>query len=325
MKTLSPQAVLDQIASGDPDPVYLILGDDELEKAEVADAFEQIVDEGLRAFNVERLHGMDAALGDVVEATRTLPMMAARRVVILRRAEAALMPRRESKAASADLEVFEAYLEAPSPHATLVLVCDDLDRRRNSTKRLMAAATIVTCGVVESLADAERWVRRRVSAEGVSIEPAAARLVAGLAGPDLSRLRGDLERLLLYAAGRDSITVDDVRATAGPATMHDDWAVARAIERGQAAQALRELALVLDAGAAPYMVLGQLGWVARTKLPPTRVGAAVEAMFETDLALKSSAGDQRVLLERLVLEMCGVGPSRSERRGPGSPGRGLPV
>ena len=104
---------------------------------------------------------------------------------------------------------------------------------------------------------------------------------------------------------------EDVRAIAGPATVLDDWAVARAIERGQAAQALRELALVLDGGAAPYMVLGQLAWVARTKLPPGRVSPAVEAMFETDLALKSSAGDQRVLLERLVLEMCGVGLPRS--------------
>ncbi len=313
MKALSPQQALDQIGSGDPDPVYLILGDDELEKAEVADAFEQIVDEGVRAFNVERLHGMDASLGDVVEATRMLPMMASRRVVILRRAELALVPKRESKAVTADLEAFDAYLDAPSDHATLVLVCDDLDRRRNTTKRLIANATIVTCGVVESVADAERWVRRRVAAEDVSIEPAAARMVAALAGPDLSRLRGDLERLLLYAAGEDTIRVDDVRAIAGPATVHDDWAVARAIERGQAGQALRELALVLDAGAAPFMVLGQLAWVARTKLPPGRVGPAVEAMFETDLALKSSAGDQRVLLERLVLEMCGVGLPPSAR------------
>ena len=311
MKTLTPGQALEQVAAGAPDPVYLILGDDELEKAEVADSFEQIVDEGLRAFNVERLHGMDASLGDVVEATRTLPMMASRRVVILRRAELALVPKRESKATAADLEVFDAYLDAPSNYATLVLVCDALHKGRKTTKRLMATATVVTCGVVNSVADAERWVCRRVSTEDVSIESAAARMVASLAGPDLSRLRNDVERLLLYAAGQDTIRVEDVRAIAGPATVLDDWAVARAIERGQAAQALRELALVLNGGAAPPMVLGQLAWVARTKLPPGRVSPAVEAMFETDLALKSSAGDQRVLLERLVLEMCGVGLPRS--------------
>jgi DNA polymerase III delta subunit len=46
--------------------------------------------------------------------------------------------------------------------------------------------------------------------------------------------------------------------------------------------------------------------VVRTKLRSDRLPAAVEALFRTDVALKSSAGDHRVLLERLVLELCGV-------------------
>jgi hypothetical protein len=31
----------------------------------------------------------------------------------------------------------------------------------------------------------------------------------------------------------------------------------------------------------------------------------MDAVFRTDLALKSSGGDPRVLLERLVVELCG--------------------
>jgi hypothetical protein len=38
---------------------------------------------------------------------------------------------------------------------------------------------------------------------------------------------------------------------------------------------------------------------------PRRVPAAVEALFRTDLDMKSSGGDPRVLLERLVVELCG--------------------
>ena len=44
MKTLTPGQALEQVAAGAPDPVYLILGDDELEQAEVAASFEQLVD-----------------------------------------------------------------------------------------------------------------------------------------------------------------------------------------------------------------------------------------------------------------------------------------
>ena len=313
MRTITPSAVLEQIASGDLDPVYVVVGDDALEKAEVADAFEQVVDEGVRAFNIDRLYGGDASLGEVIEAARTLPMMAPRRIVIVMRAERCLTPKRESRKVTADLEAFEAYLADPQPHASLILVAGDLDKRRRTTVRLLQVATVVTCGVIERLADGERWVRRRVAAEGLSIEPAAVRLLAAQAGPDLTRLRGDVERLVLFAADQSSISVADVRETAGPAAAHDDWAVARAIEGGQTAQAMKELALVLETGAAPLMVLGQLAWVVRTKLRADRLPRAIEALFRTDIALKSSAGDHRILLERLVLELCGVAGARPLR------------
>ena len=50
--------------------------------------------------------------------------------------------------------------------------------------------------------------------------------------------------------------------------------------------------------------MGQLRWAAE-KLPSPRVRAGIDAVFRTDLALKSSGGDPRRLLERLVVELCG--------------------
>lgn len=304
MSAITPREARKRIAAGDLAPVYLVLGDDEIEKAEVAEAFEQAVDEGLRAFNVDRIDGAEATLRQVVEAAATLPMMAARRIVIVRRAERCLAPKRESRAAAADLAAFEEYLADPYPHAVLVLVAAGLDRRRRTTARLLEAATQVAGDTLASVADAEGWVRRRVAAAGRSIDPAAARFVAARAGPDLPRLRGEVERLLLFVGDAPAVGLEDARMVAGPAAAHDDWAVARAIERGQAAAALRELALIVESGAAPYMVLGQLAWVVRTRMPNHRVAGAVESLYRTDLDLKSSAGDPRVLLERLVVELC---------------------
>ena len=86
-----------------------------------------------------------------------------------------------------------------------------------------------------------------------------------------------------------------------------------AIEAGDGATALRQLALMLDAGLAPEKVLGQLGWLVRAKFPqiaPGRLRKSVEAVFRTDIDLKRTAGDPRVLLERLVVELC----ERSVRR-----------
>jgi len=313
--SLTPAAVLKQIAAGTPDPLYLLQGDDEVEKSALAAAFAELVEEGLRAFNVERVHAGELTTGDrladgvgaIVAAVRTLPMMAPRRVVLVMQAETLLMPRRESEAAARALEQLEELFRAPDPQTTLVLVAAALDRRSRMFKSLQKLATIVECGVVTDLADAERFVRTRVAAAGAAIEPAAARLVAQRAGTDVRRLRADVERLMLYALGQKQITADDVREVTGPAGLQDDWAMTNAIESGHAGEALRQLALILDAGAPPEKVLGQLGWVVRAKFPglaPASVRPAVDAVFRTDQDLKSSAGDPRALLERLIVELC---------------------
>jgi len=86
MPVESPAAILKQIASGRPQPVYLLQGDDDIEKSALAGEFAELVDEGLRAFNVERIHAGDMTTGDrlaggvasLLAAARTLPMMSPR-------------------------------------------------------------------------------------------------------------------------------------------------------------------------------------------------------------------------------------------------------
>jgi DNA polymerase-3 subunit delta len=324
MPVATPASVRKQIKAGTTDPVYLLTGEDDIEKAALAAEFAEGIDEGLRAFNVERIHAGDMTTGerladgvaDLITAVRTIPMLAPRRLVTVTQAEALLAPKRESAAAAAALEDLEALLKRPEPQTTLVFVAGAIDRRSRMFKLLARQATVVECGAIEDQADAERWIRTRVAAGGAEIDPAAARRLAERAGPDVRRLRGEVDRLLLYTMGQPRITLDDAREVAGPAALQDDWAMTNAIESGQAADALRQLALVLDSGAPPEKVLGQLGWVVRTKfaaIAPDELRGAVDGVFRTDLALKSSAGDPRVLLERLVVELCSGKRSRPGR------------
>jgi DNA polymerase III subunit delta len=312
---LTPSAVIKQIESGNPDPVYLVQGEDEIEKSALAAKFADLVDEGLHAFNVERVHAGDLTTGDkladgiasLIATARTLPMMAPRRVVTVLQAETLLVPKRESEAGTRALDQLEAFIKQPERQTVLVFVAAAVDKRGRMYKLLQKHATVVECGVLLDQADAERWVRTRVAAAGAELDPAAARLIAQRAGTDVKRLRADVERLLLYALGQKSITAEDVREVTGPAALQDDWAMTNAIEGGRAGEALRQLALMLDAGAPAEKVLGQLGWVVRAKFPaiaPNQLTPAVDALFRTDLDLKRSAGDPRVLLERLVVELC---------------------
>ena len=322
MPSLTSAAVRKQIQSGATDPVYLLQGEDDIEKSALAADFAEVVEEGLRAFNVERIHVGDLTTGDklvdgvasLVASVRTLPMMAPRRVVTVMQAETLLAPKRESDAAARAMAQLESIVKQPETLTTLVFVAASVDKRSKVYKLFQKHATIVECGAIADLADAERWVRNRVAAAGAEIEPAAARMIAERAGPDVKRLRADVDRLMLYALGQKRVTADDVREVVGPAALQDDWALTNAIEAGQAGEALRQLALVLDSGAAPEKVLGQLAWVVRAKFPAIAAGElrrAIEALFRTDVDLKRSAGEPRVLLERLVVELSGTKRSRA--------------
>lgn len=329
MPASTTAAVRQRLAQRKPDLVYLITGDDEAEMSRLASDIADLVESELRAFNVERMYAGEKAVtpATIVESAQVLPMMSDRRVVIVLRAERLLKPKRRGKSddespspdeTPADTDVLDAYIKSPAPETTLVLVATDVDRTRRLFKTLQKQGTVVECWGLKGDRDgrvdlrqvarqAEQLLRRAVTDAGQQIDAAAARLVAERAGTDIARLRGDVERLLLYSSGRPRITLEDAEQIVSAETAQDDWAVTTAIQRGDTAEAMRQIALSLNAGGVPFKILGQLAWFVRERLSvaePRRVPAAVEALFRTDLDLKSSGGDPRVLLERLVAELC---------------------
>ena len=105
--------------------------------------------------------------------------------------------------------------------------------------------------------------------------------------------------------GQAAITVDDVRqaVTAGPEAQAD-LGIANAIQRNDVREALRELGLAFESGDVAVKMLGQIR-IAAEKLPARRLAPGHGRAVPDRLALKSSGGDPRILLERLVVEMCG--------------------
>jgi DNA polymerase-3 subunit delta len=299
-----------QLAAGDTDPLYMLVGADDLEKSAVAAEFAEMVEEDLRAFNVERMYGGETRVDALIDAASTLPMMAPRRVIVIAEAEKLLMPKRESKASEAEQERLEEFIKDPPAHATVVFVCGPLDRRRRVIQLLLKVAHLVDCGTIETETDAQRWLKARAAREKVALEPAAVNELVARAGLDVARLRAGFDRLTIYAMGQVTITADDVRqsVSAGPEAQAD-WGIANAIQRNDVREALRELGLAFESGDVAVKILGQIR-IAAEKLSGPRLRPAMDALFRTDIALKSSGGDPRILLERLVVEMCPEGRRR---------------
>ena len=136
----SPTSVRAQIAQRKPAPLYLIVGDDHAEMARLAADFTSLVEDDLRAFNVERIYATDKGISaeSIADAAKLLPMMADWRVVVVLRAEKLLKPKRRGKAdeevveedddAPVQVDALEDYVKNPARQTVLVFVACDVDR-----------------------------------------------------------------------------------------------------------------------------------------------------------------------------------------------------
>ena len=325
---ITPADVRKQITSGDTAPLYLLEGGDLQSRHDLALEFAGVVGDGLEAFNVESFYATeatnasarDAMLGALISTARTLPMMSPRRVILLHEAERILSPKRgKDDEGQAELDLgpkkraraltptdeLEAYFEAPEPMTTLVLVAGPLDGNRRLVKLLRKRAVSVDCGSIASAPDAARWIQKRLDKDELTIDAKALALLIETTGLNLGRIRAEVEKLVLYAAGESSITAAHVRDLVVPEhEPGEDFALGKAIWNADAAGALREVAAQIDAGAQPPMILGQIRAAAIRLRPDSRVKHSLDAVFRTDLAIKSSAGVPRFLIERLVVELC---------------------
>jgi DNA polymerase III delta subunit len=202
------------------------------------------------ALSREVLDARQAGAEAVVRSAETLPFLTARRLVVVRGAEA--LTRKQAAP-------LQAYLRAPSPCTVLLLVAEALERGHWLLEAVPAAA------VVEAQPPRGRalpgWLRRRAAEAGLEVTEGAAALLVELAGEDLGGLLAEAEKAAL-SGGPDNrrVTEAHVRALVGAHRRHRVFELARALERREAGQALALLTRLLDEGEDPH---GVLGWVTR--------------------------------------------------------------
>jgi DNA polymerase III delta subunit len=322
----TPAEVKKQIKSGKTGPLYVLEGDDLQSRHDLALEFANLVEEGLQAFNVVSFYaneatnasGRDQLIGSLLSTARTLPMMADKRVVIVHEAERLLAPKRakdedqgeldlpkKAKRGTSPAEELEAYVEKPEPMTTLVFVAGPLDAGRRIVKLLRKHADTVDCGSLESERDAHMWIQKRLEKDELTIDPKALTLLVKTTGLSLGRIRAEVEKLVLYAAGESVITPTHVKDLVIPENESEGvFALIEAVRNSNAPRALLEISALIDAGVQPPLILGQLRAAAIQLRNDVRVRDGLEAVLRTDVAIKSSAGTPQHLLECLAVELC---------------------
>jgi DNA polymerase III subunit delta len=324
----TPADIRKQIKSGKTGPLYVLEGDDLQSRHDLALEFANLVEEGLQAFNVESFYaneatnvaGRDQLIGALLSTARTLPLMAPRRVVIVHEADRLLAPKRArgeedappeaepgktAKRGATPAEELEAYVENPEPMTTLVFVAGSLDANRRIVKLLRKHADVVDCGTLRDAREAALWITKRLEKDELTIEPKAIGQLLVATGLTLGRIRAEIEKLILYAAGESTITPAHVRDVVLPQEESEGtFALMEAVQNANAPRALREISALIDGGIQPFVILGQLRAATIRLRPDARVKNGLDAVLRTDVAIKSSTGTPQHLLECLAVELC---------------------
>lgn len=224
--TSAHRIVRDAIKADAFDTVYYVVGDDEFQKEDaVRQLVRAAVDPSTRDFNLEfrRAGELDPRALDA--SLQALPLMASRRVLVLREVNALKKKPRE---------VLDRYLKQPAPETVLILVTS---AESKTDKSLAAAATQLEYPPL-SPDRIPKWIAHYVSTElGSRISPGAAELLQAAIGTDLQQLVCELEKLCSYC-GNAEIDEAAVGAIVGalPGEMMPDLldaVAARAVNRAQ--------------------------------------------------------------------------------------------
>jgi len=239
-----------QLKSGPLAPCYYFHGPVDLLKDEaLAMLLERSLEPSLRDLNYDQRSANQLAADDIEALCSTMPMLAERRVVVIRDVEAW---GRKAKAKAAMLR----YLDNPSPDTVLILIQSSAEEKVDA--ELEARSVAVNFEPLRR-EHAARWFERRAAERGISLEPEAAAHLLSALGDDLGMLASELDKLAGLAA-EGPVKLAQVEALIG--VRHgesiEDWC--RAVLAGQATRAIAMLPHVLDQpGLNGVRLLMQLG------------------------------------------------------------------
>lgn len=254
----STENILKAWRTGKVAPVYVFHGEEEFLRSELLHLAAQtlVPDEATRSFNFDQLYGSDTTLPDVITMASGYPMMAERRVVIVREAEKLLRAkpagqpasRSKKKGSGGGGDPLLSYLEHPNQDCVLIFDMEKFGAKNQSPfKELAAKAEVVEFSVLKD-AEATEWVRARAAMHKKKIGAEAARLMVAQLGIGLGTLASELDKLATYAGDHEEITSKDVEAMTGASRERSIFELTKAIGTANREQAATILLRILRTG-----------------------------------------------------------------------------
>lgn len=269
---------LRRVATDQVGPVTLIHGEETLLLDECVNAvIDRTVDPGVREFNLDIIDGAKTDVRDVLAKASSFPMMAERRVVVVKTFER-LVGGEKAR------EMFAGYLARPMDSTRLLLVAEAPDFRRKPFNDLKKSGDVVECKPPWDN-EIPPWTVERAKQFKKTIGLDAARMLQAYVGDSLMSIHRELDKLSSYVGERPEITEDDVSAVAGASRGFTVFDLQNAIGRRDFRSASTVLRRMLESGeSAPgiivmltrfFLQLWKLREMKQLRMPDAEIASAL--------------------------------------------------
>ena len=228
--------IINDVKNGNFVPVYLLMGTEPYYPDLVCDEIiKYVLTESERDFNQTVFYGLDTDAGTVASECRSYPMMAERRLVVLKEAQS-----------MKTLEDLAAYASEPMESTVLVILMHgaSADKRRALYKNVQKKGVVL---VSDALRDYEmpQWITSFYKSRGLDIEPAAAALLAEYAGTDMSRIVLETEKMQKnLPEGTVRVNAADIEKNVGISRQFSIFELTKALSYMKAEKALKIAAYI---------------------------------------------------------------------------------
>lgn len=178
-------------------PIYYLGGTEPYYVDKLSKLLEdRVLAPGEDAFNKSVMYGADAKASRLLGELRSFPMMANRRLVILKEAQSL---------AKNEWDNLQAYLENPVSSTVFVMTFKgkDMDQRTKIYKSIEKNGVVFKS---KALYDNQvpAWIQDYCSGKGYQLAPEAQRILSTYLGTNLALIESELEKIFIYLGGDSS-------------------------------------------------------------------------------------------------------------------------
>lgn len=202
-------------------PVYYLMGEESYYIDRISEYIAQtVLNENEKEFNQTILYGADTDIATIINAAKRYPMMSKYQVVIVKEAQGVK-----------NIDELSYYLQKPL-ESTILMLCHKhgvLDRRKK------LAAEIEKVGVLfesKKIKDTQLagFITSYLKRKSIEIEPKASEMMAEFVGTDLSRMAGELEKLIItLPKGQKRITPEQIEQNIGISKDYNNYELRNAL------------------------------------------------------------------------------------------------